>query len=130
MTDQHNSPTGSTHRDAAKRRSRRSRAYRDEFDRIAPYEALARIVIAKRMEHELSQQELADRMGTSHSVISRIESGRFPTSVTTLKRLAAAFGAKLVIGFDESPAAREAADAGRPVQPRSAEETPKLAALV
>jgi ribosome-binding protein aMBF1 (putative translation factor) len=130
MTDTKNLPIGSTHRDAADRRSRRSRAYRDEFDRIAPYEALARLVIGKRMEHDLSQQELADRMGTSHSVISRIESGRYPTSVTTLKRLAGAFGAKLVIGFDESVAAHEAAEAGRTLQAGKAGDAPKLAALV
>ncbi len=42
-------------------------------------------------------------MGTSHSVISRIESGQHPTSVTTLRRLAAAFDTHLVVGFHDEP---------------------------
>jgi transcriptional regulator with XRE-family HTH domain len=36
-------------------------------------------------------------------VISRIESGQYPTSVTTLRRLAEAFGTHLVLGFDDQP---------------------------
>jgi ribosome-binding protein aMBF1 (putative translation factor) len=97
------SPLGSTHRVASRRREQRSAVYREELRRIAPYEALARIVIGRRQALDLTQQELAARMGTSHSVISRIESGRYPTSVTTLRRLADAFGTHLVIGFEDRP---------------------------
>jgi transcriptional regulator with XRE-family HTH domain len=50
---------------------------------------LARIVIRRRMELDLTQEELAVRRGTSHSAISRIESGQQGTSVQTLQRLAA-----------------------------------------
>jgi transcriptional regulator with XRE-family HTH domain len=39
-------------------------------------------------------------MGTSHSAISRIESGQHPTSVTTLQRLAAALELRFVMGFE------------------------------
>jgi transcriptional regulator with XRE-family HTH domain len=38
-------------------------------------------------------------MGTSGSVISRIESGQHATSITTLKRLAAALEASAVVGL-------------------------------
>jgi ribosome-binding protein aMBF1 (putative translation factor) len=93
------SPIALTHRAASERRAQRSEAYRDELRRIAPYEGIARIVIDRRAALGLTQQELALRIGTSHSVISRIESGRYPTSVTTLRRLANAFGTRLVIGF-------------------------------
>lgn len=58
-------------------------------------------MIARRQALGLTQQELAERVGTSHSVISRIESGQQPTSVTTLRRLAAAFETHLVIGFSD-----------------------------
>jgi transcriptional regulator with XRE-family HTH domain len=37
---------------------------------------LARIVIRRRGQLGLSQAELARRMGTSHSAISRIETGK------------------------------------------------------
>jgi len=95
------SPIGSAHRAASERRAQRSETYRQELRRIAPYEGIARIVIDRRAALGLTQQELARRIGTSHSVISRIESGQYPTSVTTLRRLADAFGTRLVIGFDD-----------------------------
>jgi ribosome-binding protein aMBF1 (putative translation factor) len=97
------SPVGSSHRAGSRRRARQSAAYREELRRLAPYEGLARIVIARRQSLGLTQQELAERVGTSHSVISRIESGQHPTSVTTLQRLAAAFGTHLVVGFSDQP---------------------------
>jgi ribosome-binding protein aMBF1 (putative translation factor) len=73
--------------------------YRAELERLAPYEALARIVIRRRGQLGLSQAELAKRVGTSHSAISRIESGRHPTTVQTLRRLAGALNTHLVVGF-------------------------------
>jgi transcriptional regulator with XRE-family HTH domain len=81
--------------------SRRSRdpAYRAEFERLLPFERIARMVIEMRTARGWTQHELAQRMGTSHSVISRIESGRHQTSVETLKRLAAAFDTHVVVGF-------------------------------
>lgn len=97
------SPIGSTHRAASGRRAQRSAVYRDELQRIAPYEGIARIVIGRRQALGLTQQELAERIGTSHSVISRIESGQHPSSVTTLRRLADAFETHLVVGFEDEP---------------------------
>jgi ribosome-binding protein aMBF1 (putative translation factor) len=97
------SPIGSTHRVGGRRRAQRTAAYREELRRLAPYEGVARMVIGRRQALGLTQQELADRVGTSHSVISRIESGQHPTSVTTLRRLAAAFDTHLVVGFNDEP---------------------------
>jgi ribosome-binding protein aMBF1 (putative translation factor) len=97
------SPVGSTHRAGSRRRAQRSAVYREELRRLAPYEGVARIVIARRQALGLTQQELAERVGTSHSVISRIESGQQPTSLTTLRRLAAAFETHLVVGFSDEP---------------------------
>jgi transcriptional regulator with XRE-family HTH domain len=51
----------------------------------------------------LSQKALAERVGTSHSAISRVESGRHRTSVATLKRLPEALDLLLVIGFESGP---------------------------
>jgi len=97
------SPVGSTHATGSRRREQRSAAYREELRRIAPYQGIARLVIDRRQALALTQQQLAERVGTSHSVISRIESGQYPTSVTTLRRLADAFGTHLVLGFDDQP---------------------------
>lgn len=98
------SPLGATHRAASRNRAQRSAVYRDELRRLSPYEGVARIVIERRQALGLTQKELAERVGTSHSVISRIESGQHPTSVTTLGRLAQAFGTNLLIGFADEPA--------------------------
>ena len=42
-------------------------------------------------------------MGTSHSAISRIESGQHGTSVQTLQRLAVAREMRFVMGFEHGP---------------------------
>jgi ribosome-binding protein aMBF1 (putative translation factor) len=105
------SPIGNSHRDAMRRRAQRSKEYRDEYQRVAPYERIARMVIMRRAALGLSQKELALRMGTSHSAVSRIESGQHPTTVETLRRLAAALDTNLVVGFsDHEPSANEETD--------------------
>lgn len=98
------SPVGSSAAGAAGRRARRSAAYREARARLAPYEQLARIVIRRRMDLGLTQGQLAERMGTSHSAISRIESGQHSTSVQTLQRLAEALEMRFVMGFEHGPA--------------------------
>jgi transcriptional regulator with XRE-family HTH domain len=67
---------------------------------------IARFVIQRRAELGLTQAQLAERMGTSHSAISRVESGQHRTSVATLQRLAAALDARFVMGFESGPPER------------------------
>lgn len=74
--------------------------FKAEYERLAPYEELARIVIMRRTALGLTQAELAARMGTTASAISRIESGQHATSSQTVKNLAGAFGARVVLGFE------------------------------
>lgn len=95
---------GKTHEQAMRKRAR-DPAYRAAARKLAPYEHLARLVIHRRASHGWTQAQLAERMGTSHSVISRIESGQHPTSVTTLERLAEAFDTNLVLGFADDASA-------------------------
>jgi transcriptional regulator with XRE-family HTH domain len=64
------------------------------------------LVIKLRAKHNLTQHELARLVGTSHSAISRIESGQHKTSVETLRRIATALGARLVVGFESGPPER------------------------
>ena len=81
-------------------RRRGDRAYAAELDRLAPYEAIARIAILRRGELGLSQAEVARRMKTTASVVSRIESGRHATTARTLKRLFEALDGRLVLGAE------------------------------
>jgi ribosome-binding protein aMBF1 (putative translation factor) len=95
------SPIGAVHGQASRRT--RNPEYQAHLERLAPFERIARMVIARRMIAGWTQQELAERVGTSHSVISRIESGQHRTTVQTLARLAEAFETHLVVGFDDEP---------------------------
>jgi ribosome-binding protein aMBF1 (putative translation factor) len=94
------SPIGTSVSENVERRGARSKRYREARARLEPFEQIARIVIMRRAQLELSQQDLAERMGTTASVISRIESGQHRTSTETLRRLAAALEGQAVIGFD------------------------------
>ena len=98
------SPIGTPTAEAGRRRAQRSSAYRQAQARLAPYEQLARIVVRRRTDLGLTQEQLAKRMSTSHSAISRIESGQHGTSVQTLQRLAAALEMRFVMGFEHGPA--------------------------
>ncbi len=60
---------------------------------------LASQFIAARARANLTQEELAARMGTTRTVISRLESGRMKPSTRTLERYAHATGHKLKIAF-------------------------------
>src|SRR5947208_459519 len=89
--------------EAARRREAASEAYRLERARLAPFEQVARQVILLRARHGLTQQQLAQRLGTSHSQISRIESGQHKSSLETLRRIAAAFELDLAVRFLPRP---------------------------
>lgn len=94
------SPIGRTATEDSQQRSRRSKEYRADLERLRPFEEMARQVIRLRMDHELSQEALAQRVGTTKSAISRLESGQHAPNLGTLQRVAAAFGGHVVIGFD------------------------------
>lgn len=70
-----------------------------EYDRLQPEFALIRAVIEARMRKGLTQAELAERIGTKQSVISRLEIGRANPTVSFLKKLASALHAQLEIRF-------------------------------
>jgi ribosome-binding protein aMBF1 (putative translation factor) len=99
MAKQH-SPIGTSVSENIERKRTRSKRYRDTRERLQPFEQIARIVIMRRARLGLSQQELAQRMGTTASVISRIESGQHRTSAETLRRLAEALEGHAVLGFE------------------------------
>ncbi|MFO7746189.1 MAG: helix-turn-helix transcriptional regulator [Orrella sp.] len=58
-------------------------------------------MFATRAKAKLTQAELAKRMGTTQSVVARIESGRTLPSIKTLYSYAKAVGAKPTIRLDQ-----------------------------
>jgi len=94
------SPIGQSIADLIAEEEERDPAYKKERELTRPRRELARIVMLRRAELDLSQEELADRMGTSVAVISRLERSRQNFSLSTLQRLAAALDTKLVYSFE------------------------------
>ena len=78
-------------------RWRKDPEFMKEYDALEEEFARANMVIGARAHADISQAELAERMGTSQSAIARLESGRFKPSTRTLEKLAAATGMKLRI---------------------------------
>lgn len=73
-----------------------------EYDRLQPEFELINAVIQARVKKGLTQDKLAQKIGTKQSVISRLESGRANPSVAFLKRLAQALNSHLEIKFISS----------------------------
>lgn len=64
--------------------------------------ALGQLIYDLRTEAGLSQRELAERMGTTQSVISRLEEdGGARNRIDTLARVATALNRHLVVSFPE-----------------------------
>lgn len=53
---------------------------------------MANRLIAYRAEHDLTQGQLAARIGVKQPTVARLESGEYPPSVPTLVRLARTLG--------------------------------------
>lgn len=66
----------------------------DEME--AEYQVISAI-IGKRLEKKMSQKQLADKMGTKQSAISRLESGNSNPSINYLSKVAKALGGELQI---------------------------------
>jgi DNA-binding XRE family transcriptional regulator len=105
MSRNRESPVGAAVADDIRRHQKADTQYRKVRARFARAEAVAHLLIQFRMKHDLTQEQLAQLMGTSAPAISRLESGTHVPSLTTLSRLAEAAGERLVIGFEKANAA-------------------------
>jgi predicted transcriptional regulator len=67
--------------------------FRQEYEALEPAHQIARL----RILRGLTQQELAERVGTQQPSIARLESGKRKLSLAMLERIAAALGADLQV---------------------------------
>lgn len=80
-------------------------AYQAAYDALEGEFALASALIEARTRAGLTQEELAQRMKTTQSVVARLEGGRARPSTRTLEKIAHATGTRLKISFEpEIPA--------------------------
>lgn len=71
--------------------------FRAEYEKLRPrYEAIEQIIRARK-ELNMTQAELAGRIGTQKSNISRLESGNYNPTLDMLIKIAQALGKKLSI---------------------------------
>lgn len=71
--------------------------FAEEYERLRPrYEVISQIIEARK-EKNMTQEELARRIGTQKSNISRLESGNYNPSLDFLIKVAAGLGKELKI---------------------------------
>ena len=76
--------------------------YVREYDALEEEFALATALIRARKQANMTQEQVAEAMGTTQAAVARMESGRTLPSTRTLKRFATATGTKLSIQFERS----------------------------
>lgn len=69
--------------------------FREEYEKADGEFAIIEALIRARTEANLSQTELARRIGTTQSAIARLEGGGVSPSLSTLRRYAEATGTRL-----------------------------------
>ena len=65
---------------------------------VAPAVAIANAVVVGRARLQMSQAQLASRMATTNTAISRLESGRQVPTLDTLQKLSDILGLRFMIG--------------------------------
>lgn len=73
--------------------------FREEYRKADAEFRLVETLVRARMNANLSQAELARRIGTTQSAIARLEGGGVSPSIATLKRYAEATGSRLEINL-------------------------------
>jgi len=71
--------------------------FKKAYDALEPEYAIIRAIIKKRIESKMSQKDLAKKLGTKQSAISRLESGTYNPTLSFLKKLSTALGGKLEV---------------------------------
>ena len=83
--------------DSLKKQLMEDAEFAEEYERLRPrYEVISQIIEARK-EKNMTQEELAKRIGTQKSNISRLESGNYNPSLDFLIKVAKGLGKELKI---------------------------------
>jgi ribosome-binding protein aMBF1 (putative translation factor) len=108
------SPIGRSVASSIKDYAARSQEYREARDEYAAIRELrernwvAAHIRERRYELDLTQKEVAERAGTSHSFISKVEGGDHMPTIPVLKRILAVLDEELLIGIERQVPDEEA----------------------
>lgn len=106
MSDDWVSPIGQTVTEVSEEKARQSQEYREIGEEYAAIKELrkrnwiAAHIRERRYELELTQKEVAEKAGTSHSFISKVEGGDHLPTLAVLKRILAVLDEELLIGIE------------------------------
>lgn len=106
MATRHVDPKGRAATDAAADRAARREGYRQARDEYAAIRELrkknwiAAHIRERRYELDMTQEEVAELAGTSHTAISKLERGDHIPKIPTLQRILAVLDENLLIGFE------------------------------
>lgn len=86
---------------AAIRKALEDEEFRKEYEALEPKYALIRELLEARKNSGMTQEAVANKIGTTKSAISRLEGGnQHSPSITTLRKYAEAVGCDLVIRLE------------------------------
>jgi DNA-binding XRE family transcriptional regulator len=71
--------------------------FRKEYERLAPRYKVISEIIGVRIKKKMTQQQLAEKVGTKQSAIARLEAGNSNPSIDFLDKIAKATGGKLEV---------------------------------
>jgi ribosome-binding protein aMBF1 (putative translation factor) len=106
---------GGDARAAADRRRASDPKYAELEKKFEVALGIADLVILHRTRSGLTQEQLAERMGTSISAVSRLESGFHVPSMETLRKVAEAVGGRVKIDIVDIAPARTSRPRRRPL---------------
>ena len=72
---------------------------KEAYEELGPEFNFIRAIIKKRIDRGLSQEELAKKIGTKQSAISRLESGKYNPTFKVLNKVARALDSKIKISI-------------------------------
>ena len=76
----------------------KNKEFKEGYDALEPKYALIRELLSARKHSGMTQEAVANKIGTTKSVISRLEAGgKHSPSITTLRKYAEAVGCELEI---------------------------------
>ena len=88
-----------TNWDTYKQKLLKDPEFKKLYEDSQPEFEIAKAIIRARIQNKITQKELAEKMNTTQSVISRVEQGKTSPSISLLKRLAAALNTTLQVQF-------------------------------
>lgn len=68
-----------------------------EYDKLAPRYAVISQLISARIKNNMTQKEVAEKIGTKQSAIARLEAGSTNPSLEFLQKIAQVMGYKLTV---------------------------------